>query len=94
MSSITGINPGTYAYDADGNMTNRNGTNIQWDSDNLPTSIVENGSNSSSFSYAPDKHRYYQSAEIAGVSETTVYVGAFEAWTQAGSTTGCMIVQQ
>ncbi len=56
-------------------MTNRNGTAIQWDSDNLPTSIVENGSNSSSFSYAPDKHRYYQTAMIAGVSETTEEIG-------------------
>ncbi len=44
-------------------------------------------SNWSQFSYAPDKHRYYQAALIAGVSETTVYVGGYEAWTRAGVTT-------
>ncbi|MHB8423544.1 MAG: RHS repeat-associated core domain-containing protein [Gammaproteobacteria bacterium] len=106
-------------YDADGNMTNRNGTAITWNSLNLPTCMdagggsCTTGSNWSSFAYAPDdvqgstsvarpwevpgggggrmpgavKHRYYQSAEINGVSETTVYSGAFEAWTRAGATT-------
>jgi hypothetical protein len=73
-------------------MINRNGTTIQWDSDNLPVCIDAGGgtcssdSNWSSFSYAPDKHRYYQSAVVAGVTETTVYVGPYEAWTQAGVT--------
>ena len=86
MTSIAGVNPGTYSYDADGNMANRNGTAITWNSDNLPVSITVSSSNSSQFSYAPDKHRYYQTAMINGVSETTVYVGAFEAVTTGGAT--------
>lgn len=75
-------------------MTNRADTLIQWNSENLPVSISQDSGDSSQFSYAPDQHRYYQTAMINGVSETTVYAGAFEALTQAGSTTGCMIVQQ
>ena len=76
-------------------MTNRNGTAIQWDSNNLPVCMdasggaCSGGNNWSSFSYAPDKHRYYQTAMIAGVSETTVYVGAFEAVTTGGVTKYC-----
>ncbi|HKU17656.1 MAG TPA: RHS repeat-associated core domain-containing protein [Candidatus Saccharimonadales bacterium] len=87
VTSISGPAGGTYSYDADGNMVNRNGTTITWNSDNLPVSITESGSNSSSFAYAPDKHRYYQSAVINSVTETTVYVGAFEAVTTGGVTT-------
>ena len=87
MTSITGPAGGTYSYDADGNMVNRNGTLMQWNSLNLPVSISQDGSNTSQFSYAPDQHRYYQAALIAGVSETTVYVGGYEAWTRAGVTT-------
>ncbi|MDE3178701.1 MAG: hypothetical protein KGM47_03490 [Acidobacteriota bacterium] len=79
VTSISGPAGGSYGHDADGNMANRNGTAITWNSDNLPVSITQSSSNSSSFAYAPDKHRYYQSAEINGVSKTTVYAGAFEA---------------
>ena len=68
-------------------MTNRNGTVIQWNSENLPVSISQDSGDASSFSYAPDQHRYYQAALIAGVSETTVYAGGYEAWTRAGVTT-------
>ena len=66
---------------------NRAGTAIQWNSENLPVSISQDGSNTSQFSYAPDQHRYYQAALIAGVSETTVYSGAFEAIASNGVTT-------
>ena len=68
-------------------MVNRNGTVIQWNSENLPVSISQDSGDASSFSYAPDQHRYYQAALIAGVSETTVYAGGYEAWTRAGVTT-------
>lgn len=86
VTSISGPAGGSYGYDADGNMINRNGTTIAWNSLNLPTQITQSGSNSSGFAYAPDKHRYYQSAVINGVTETTVYVGAFEAVTTGGVT--------
>lgn len=87
VTSITGSLPGTYQYDADGNMANRNGTVINWNSDNLPTNIVQDANNSSTFSYAPDKHRYQQTALISGVTETTVYMGDYEEVTQGGVTT-------
>ncbi len=87
MTSITGPAGGTYSYDADGNMTNRNGTRITWNSANRPTQITQDSGDQSQFAYAPDGHRYYQAALIAGVSETTVYVGGYEAWTRAGVTT-------
>ena len=91
VTSVTGPAPGTYAYDADGNMTNRNGTNITWNSLNMPVCInagggtCTGGSNWSQFAYAPDKHRYYQTAMINGVSETTVYAGGYEAITRGGT---------
>lgn len=87
VTSITGTSAGTYQYDADGNMINRDGTVITWNSDNLPTSIVQDVNNSSTFSYAPDKHRYEQTALINGISETTVYMGDYEEVTKAGVTT-------
>ncbi|MDE2234646.1 MAG: hypothetical protein KGL13_08235 [Gammaproteobacteria bacterium] len=68
VTSVSGPDPGTYTYDANGNMVNRNGTAITWNSLNMPTCIdagggnCSTGSNWSSFSYAPDKHRTYQSA--------------------------------
>ena len=84
--TVNGIaNPG-YQYDQDGNVFNRAGTNVQWNSLNLPTCIdatggtCTGGAGSSSFSYAPDKHRYQQTAvdNTTGISETTVYVGNVE----------------
>jgi len=53
-------------------MTSRNGTTIGWNSDNLPMSIVQDANNTSSFNYAPDKHRVYQTAMVNGLPETTV----------------------
>lgn len=87
VTSIVGPAGGTYSYDADGNMTDRNGTVIEWNSENRPVDITEDGNNSSSFSYAPDGHRYDQNALIDGVSETTVYVGDFEAISDNGAIT-------
>ncbi len=87
VTSIAGPQGGTYAYDADGNMVNRNGTLITWNSANRPTQITRDSGDQSQFAYAPDGQRYYQAALIAGISETTVYAGGYEAWTRAGVTT-------
>ncbi|MGH8371653.1 MAG: RHS repeat domain-containing protein [Gammaproteobacteria bacterium] len=86
VTSIAGVQPGTYQYDADGNMTDRNGTAITWNPDNLPTQIMQDANNSSTFSYAPDKHRYYQNANVSGTTETTVYIGDMEIVTRNGIT--------
>ncbi|HEY1774505.1 MAG TPA: SpvB/TcaC N-terminal domain-containing protein [Gammaproteobacteria bacterium] len=88
--------PGTYAYDADGNMTQGNNRTITWNDDNLPTSISStgtvNGNNavtgSSTFSYSPDLQRYSQvtTDSIADNSNTTYVGGLFEV-VSAGSST-------
>jgi RHS repeat-associated protein len=66
---------GSYAYDANGNMTSRNGSTISWSSFNLPTVINGSGGNASQFFYTPDRARYKQVASYAGSTETTIYVG-------------------
>ncbi|MEI2423270.1 hypothetical protein V6O07_23570, partial [Arthrospira platensis SPKY2] len=66
---------GSYGYDANGNMTSRNGSTISWSSFNLPTVIHGSGSNSSQFFYTPDRARYKQVANYSGTTETTIYVG-------------------
>lgn len=91
--TVNGIANPSYSYDADGNMANRSGTNVVWNSLNLPTCTdasggsCTSGSNYSSFKYAPDKHRYQQVAEVDGVAETTAYIGAVEFLTTGSTTT-------
>ncbi len=95
VTGVTSIS-GTYAYDANGNMTSGNGRTITWNDDNLPTSITSvstvSGNNtvtgSSTFSYSPDLKRYQQvtTDSIAGNS-TTTYIGSlFEIVSTSSST--------
>ena len=95
VTGVTSIS-GSYAYDADGNMTSGNGRTITWNDDNLPASISGAGTvvannavtGSSSFSYSPDLRRYQQTTtdSIAGNS-TTLYAGKyFEVFTTSSST--------
>lgn len=91
--TVNGITNPTYGYDANGNMTSRAGTGVDWNSNNLPSCIdaagahcASGGSNYSQFSYAPDKHRYYQTATVNGSQETTVYVGNLEIVTNSTAT--------
>lgn len=82
VTGVTSIS-GTYAYDANGNMTSGNGRTITWNDDNLPASISSvstvAGNNtvtgSSTFNYGPDMQRYYQSATVGGNTIDTTYVG-------------------
>ncbi len=62
------------AYDADGDMTTRNGYPITWTVDNLPASIAS-AAGSSTFSYDPDGNRYYQAATFNGNGTDTTYIG-------------------
>ena len=87
IGTVNGIANPSYGYDSDGNVTNRAGTAVDWNSDDLPTCADTTAGltdcdpahpNYSQFSYAPDKHRYFQSANVHGQSETTIYVGALE----------------
>jgi RHS repeat-associated protein len=65
----------SFGYDANGNMTSGRGSTITWTSFNYPASIA-NGSNTSSFSYTPDRQYWRQISNYAsGGSATTIYVG-------------------
>lgn len=64
----------TYTYDANGNMTTRNGSTIAWTSYNLPASLSAGGY-TATFNYAPDRSRWRQVSTYAGATETTIYVG-------------------
>ncbi len=72
--SITGLQNNTYAYDANGNMTNRDGDLITWYSYNLPKRI-NYGSDYSEFWYGTERSRYKQVSVDTGVTVTTRYVG-------------------
>lgn len=89
VDTVTNVNGGTYSasYDADGNMTSRNGYPITWTVDNLPASIAS-AQGSSTFSYGPDHQRYYQSATFNGVTTDTTYIGGlFEVVTSSTGST-------
>ncbi|WP_405240650.1 RHS repeat domain-containing protein [Lentisalinibacter orientalis] len=86
MTSITGSRSGTYSYDANGNMTQRDGDPITWYSYNKPNRI-NYGSDYAQFSYGPTRARFKQVAVNSGVTATTYYVGAhFEKETKSGVT--------
>ncbi len=86
VTAVTSIT-GTYAYDANGNMTSGNGRTITWNDDNLPLSITAASGDSSTFSYGPDMQRYQQQVAVGGVNTaTTSYVGGlFEVITQGSA---------
>jgi YD repeat-containing protein len=68
----------TYAYDANGNATSRQGSSISWSSYNYPTSVSA-GSGSTAenvtFAYGPDRSRWQQVYTGNGTTETTNYIG-------------------
>jgi len=87
--AVTGVTsiPGSYVYDANGNMTSGNGRTITWNDDNLPLSIIAASGDSSTFNYGPDMQRYQQQLAVGGVNTaTTSYVGGlFEVITQGSA---------
>jgi RHS repeat-associated protein len=97
VTSVSGTTTSSYAYDADGNMFCRDAQasscsgsgptpDVSWNSDNLATSISD-GTNTNSFAYAPDKHRYKQIAVTPSGTDTTLYIGGLEILTSGGTTT-------
>lgn len=75
-----------FCYDANGNMTSRAGSSIQWTSYNLPSQI-NSGANNSQFSYGANRQRWRQVANYNGTLETTVYIaGMVEKVTRNGVT--------
>jgi RHS repeat-associated protein len=76
----------TYGYDANGNMTSRNGSTINYASYNLPTSIAS-GANSSTLAYGAWRNTVKQVAVSSGTTETTVYVAGLLEKVTKGTTT-------
>ncbi len=77
LASRQDLNQGlseTFGYDANGNLTKRNGKSLTWRSYNLPSLINVTGY-SASFSYTPDRQRWRQQSGYASGNETTIYVG-------------------
>jgi RHS repeat-associated protein len=76
---VTAAGSNTYCYDANGNMTTRNGSALTWYSYNLPKQINQ-GANYSQFAYGAGRGRYLQVSHVAASgtlppgTETTVYV--------------------
>ena len=71
--AVTAAGGNSYAYDANGNMSTRNGAAITWTSYNLPATLSASGY-TASFNYAPDRSRWRQIATYTGSTETTIYV--------------------
>src|SRR5690606_18383993 len=63
-----------YDYDANGNMTQRGATQIDWNSANLPIRI-DDGTHELAFHYGPHRNRYKQVADLGGQVITTHYIG-------------------
>lgn len=74
----------SFAYDANGNMTNRNGTMIAWTLFNKPR-LITAGANSAEFFYGPNRQRIRQ---VINVTTRIDYVGPhFEVATNGANTT-------
>lgn len=80
IHAVASINTGggtwAFGYDANGNMTNRNGTTLTWFASNLPKAIVKDSQNSSTFQYTPAGARWQQAYKTANVTYTQVYLGS------------------
>ncbi|HSF77201.1 MAG TPA: polymorphic toxin type 10 domain-containing protein, partial [Steroidobacteraceae bacterium] len=85
--AVTKAGSHSYGYDANGNMTSRNGSSIAWYSYNLPRTLAAPGGNLSQFWYGPLRNRWKQVATSAGSNETTVYVGGLVEKVMRGGST-------
>ena len=76
LSAVSGGPRGamSFAYDANGNMTSRNGAAIAWTSFNLPKQ-VNAGADYARFTYGPGRGRIRQDTRAGAVTKTTHYVG-------------------
>jgi len=85
--AVVSAGSNSYGYDANGNMTSRNGANIGYTSYNLPTVINAPGNYSSTLSYGAFRNRFKQVAVGPQGTETTIYVaGLLEKVTNGSGT--------
>jgi RHS repeat-associated protein len=78
--AVTSIGSKSYVYDANGNMTSREGETIGWTVDNLPDGI-EFGTDYTDFVYGPDRARWIQDGKEGSWTYTRHYAGAFDSLT-------------
>ncbi len=67
-----------YAYDANGNASQRQGNSIQWSSYNYPTAIsagIGATAETAFLSYGPRRQKFQQIYTGNGITETTQYIG-------------------
>ena len=65
----------SYQYDANGNqISSSDGRSIEYSSFNKPIRISK-GDDYNSFAYGPDRSRYQQISQLAGVTTSTLYLG-------------------
>ena len=84
--AVTTAGTGRYTYDANGNMTGRNGSSISWYSYDLP-SVINQGTSQSRFWYGPGRNRWKQVASGPDGAETTIYIGGLLEKVTQGSAT-------
>lgn len=64
-----------FAYDANGNMSSRNGKALSWTAAQLPKRINYGRSDYAEFDYGPDRQRIRQLARTGSSTVTTYYIG-------------------
>lgn len=77
--AVTSIGAETFAYDANGNMTDDGSRELKYSTFDKPTEIIKGSSHTTSFQYGPDRARYLRTDTNAS-NETTVtrYIGNVE----------------
>jgi RHS repeat-associated protein len=78
VTSISGVTTQSFSYDANGNMTGRNGGELLWFADNRAKRIrktLGSANDSSEFQYGPDGQRWYHKINLAGTIYTHVNLG-------------------
>lgn len=86
VTSTSGLINNTYGYDANGNMSSRNGNSTTWASYNYPTRIFLNSTTRTDFRYTHDRKLRYQQIYEAGNVEEWWYVGGLFEKRKVGST--------
>jgi len=71
--AVDSVGSANYTYDANGNMTYRNGQTITWDAENRPVSVSVNSSVIAEFFYDGDGNRI---KKIEG-GETIIYINQY-----------------
>ncbi|HEY5569057.1 MAG TPA: RHS repeat-associated core domain-containing protein [Gammaproteobacteria bacterium] len=84
--AVKTANGDSFCYDANGRMTSRGGSAITWFSYDLPN-VINNGTQSATFSYGVDRARYKQIRKTGStVNATILYIGELVEKETAGST--------